>query len=105
MIKPLPGYVLIETIEDDVKTDGGLYVPETEKDKPSKGRVVACGRGTPTGKYESIAYQDRLEPIVLECPVSAGNVVCYKKWTNQEIQHEGKKYLLVSFSELLAIIE
>jgi len=95
MIKPLPGYVLIEPIEDEDKTVGGLYLPDSSKDKPMKGKVVdlAYHRGAGGDIEES-------EPLIYK-----GWIVIYKKWTNQEVTHEGKEYLLVAFNELLAVIE
>lgn len=97
MIKPLPGYVLIEAIEDEQKSSGGVYLPESSKDKPSRGKVVACGDG------EHIITKE-IDGIKM-APVMEGQTVIYKKWTNQEVQDEGKTYLLVKFDELLAIIE
>ena len=88
MVKPLPGYVLVSPIEDDEKSAGGLYMPESVKDKPMKGVVIACGEQTKDGG----------------CHVSVGETVIYKKWTNQEIVYEGKEYLMVAFNELLATI-
>lgn len=84
MIRPLVDYVLIEPIEEDVKTSSGLYNPESTKDKPSKGVVIDAGEVS---------------------KVKKGQTVIYKKWTNQEVDHEGKKYLLVKFDELLGIIK
>lgn len=102
MIKPLPGYVLIEPIEEDNK-QGDLYVPETNKDKPSKGKVVEIsklffipkdylfmGESTMAAEYGNL---------------KSGAVVIYKKFVNQEVIDGDKKYLLVNFSELLAIVE
>ena len=89
MIQPLPGYVLIKPIEDDGKTSGGLYLPDSSKDKPMKGLVVACGEQT----------KDEV------CKVNTGETVVYKKWTNQEITDGGVEYLLVAFNELLATIQ
>ena len=92
-IFPLPGYVLVEPIEDEQKSAGGVYLPESTKDKPMKGKVVAIGNEMwLDGRYH-------------ECPVKIGDTCLYKKWANQEVTHEGKEYLLVSFSELLAVIE
>ena len=92
-IVPLPGYVLIEPIEDEQKSAGGVYLPESAKDKPMKGKVIAVGNEMwLDGRYHN-------------CPVKIGDTCLYKKWTNQEVQHEGKEYLLVHFNELLAIIE
>lgn len=83
MIKPLPGYVLVSPIKDDLK-EGGVYLPQSSEDKPMKGKVVNKG----------------------ECDfVEKHYIVVYKKWTNQEVKHKGKEYLLVKFDELLAVIE
>lgn len=97
MIKPLPGYVLIEPIEEESVSAGGVYVPETSKDKPMKGKVIAVGNYTKDWREQ---WCDKEKEFVLK-----SNVVIYKKWTNQEVQHKGKEYLLVHFNELLAVIE
>ena len=101
-IRPLPGYCLIEPIEEEEKSAGGIYMPESVKDKPSKGRVISSSdmfifQGNIVGP-ENKNLRDSYFPIV-------GKTVIYKKWTNQEVQHKGKEYLLVKFEELLAIIE
>ena len=104
-IRPLPGFVLVSPIEDEVKTSGGLYVPENDKDKPSRGRVVAVSPLVPMN-YRDFFLTDHKSTATKEySKVKVNEVVIYKKYTNQEIEHEGKKYLLVNFSELLAIIE
>lgn len=85
MIIPLKGYVLISPIEDDQKSAGGIYLPESAQDKPCKGFVIEISNE-------------------LKCPVKRGDKVIFKKWVNQEVEDEGKKYLLVKFDELLGII-
>lgn len=110
MIKPLPNYVLIEPIEDEGKSIGGVYLPESAKDKPSKGKVVdvgflyerSDGQVRPSKSFILNNYSDFL---IDNPPVKKGQIVIYKKWTNQEVQNEGKEYLLVRFDELLAVIE
>jgi chaperonin GroES len=103
MIQPLPGYVLIRPIEDDGKTSGGLYLPDSSKDKPMKGKIVATS--------DVIFFQGEIMPIggmTLAkgyADLKIGMIVAYKKWTNQEITHEGEEYLIVNYNELLAIIE
>ena len=87
MIRPLPGYVLIRPLEQEEQSSGGVYLPEASKDKPMKGKVLACGIGKE------------------KCPVIVDDITIYKKWTNQEVQHKGKTYLLVKFDELLGVIE
>lgn len=98
-IRPLPGFVLVEPIEDDTTSAGGVYLPDSSKDKPSRGKVVACG--------DVDTYNGDLGMMTADpgCPVEDGQTVIYKKWTNQEVQDEGKTYLLVPFSDLLAVIE
>ncbi len=98
MIKPLPGYLLIEPIEEESVSAGGVYVPESSKDKPSKGKIVSIG--TPTKEWlDKSAYDIAFGAEIV------GTTVIYKKWTNQEIKYEGKTYLLVKFDELLATID
>ncbi len=92
-IRPLPGYVLISPIGDEGKSAGGVYLPESAKDKPMKGKVIAIGGEMwLDGRYHNP-------------PVKIGDICLYKKWTNQEVQYEGKEYLLVKFDELLAVIQ
>lgn len=101
MIKPLPGYVLIEPIENESKT-GEIYLPETSKDKPSKGKVVDfCFFRKTEGNYPIQWYEDKDVTKLIE----AGQTVFYKKWTNEEVEHQGKKYLFVKFDELLGVEE
>lgn len=110
MIIPLPGYLLIEPIEDDQKSAGGVYLPEASQDKPSKGMVVSVS---------PIVWIEHKDIVVLKKEgdkedntlvnqwgmVKKDSVVIYKKWTNQEVEDEGKKYLLVKFDELLGIVK
>jgi chaperonin GroES len=106
MIKPLPGYALVEPIEDDLKS-GDIYLPEQTKDKPSKGKVVEVSSWAYLPHPESIYFgEDDTETLtVVYGKIKKGTTVVYKKWTNQEVEHKGKKYLLVHFNELLAVIE
>ena len=95
MIKPLPNYLLVEPIEDEVRTSAGLYVPDSNKDKPSKGKVLLVGSYMSTPNIQLPLYDE----------LSKSKTVIYKKFVNQEIEEEGKKYLLISFSDVLAVIE
>lgn len=106
-IHPLPGYVLIEPIEEELK-DGAVYLPETSKDKPMKGKVISIGYT----KYDPKENETDIHPTIsltelsqMSIPVVEGDIVIYKKWVNQEVKHEGKEYLLVKFDELLAVIK
>mgnify|MGYP001582727318 CR=1 FL=1 len=117
MIIPLPGYCLIAPIEDEVRTSSGLYTPEMDKDKPSRGEIVAFS-SVAWATASSINVVSKLALRSLSNPmfsveryieemdkINIGSIVIYKKFTNQEVVHDGKKYLLVNFSELLAIVE
>ncbi|NDW19640.1 co-chaperone GroES [Dysgonomonas sp. 216] len=87
-IKPLADRVLIKPAEAEEKTVGGIIIPDTAKEKPLKGEVIAVGNGT---KDE-------------EMVVKAGDNVLYGKYAGTELELDGKKYLIMRQSDLLAII-
>ena len=87
-VKPLSDRVLILPNQAEEKTAGGLYIPDTAKEKPLAGKVVAVGPGTAEGKME----------------VSVGDQVLYGKYAGTEIQVEGESYLIMRQSDILAII-
>ena len=87
-IKPLDDRVLIEPVEAEEKTASGLIIPDTAKEKPQKGTVVAVGPGTTDEKME----------------VKKGDVVLYGKYSGTEISVEGTDYLIMKQSDILAII-
>ncbi|MBQ2006381.1 MAG: co-chaperone GroES [Bacteroidales bacterium] len=88
MIKPLADRVLIEPKEAEVKTASGIFIPDTAKEKPQQGTVVAVG----PGKVD--------EPM----EVKPGDVVIYGKYAGTEVTVEDKKYLIVKQSDILAIL-
>ena len=88
MIKPLADRVLIEPKEAETKTASGLYIPDTAKEKPQQGIVVAAG----TGKKD--------EPM----EVKVGDTVLYGKYAGTEVTVEDQKYLIVRQSDILAIL-
>jgi chaperonin GroES len=87
-IKPLADRVLVEPAAAEEKTSSGLYIPDTAKEKPQKGIVVAVG----TGKKD--------EPMT----VKTGDAVLYGKYSGTEINIEGKEYLIMRESDILAIV-
>jgi chaperonin GroES len=87
-IKPLADRVLIEPAAAETKTSSGLYIPDTAKEKPQKGTVVAVGSGT------------KDNPIT----VAVGNQVLYGKYAGTELQHEGKDFLIMKESDIFAIV-
>lgn len=87
-IKPLSDRVLIEPAQAEEVTAGGIYIPDTAKEKPQRGTVVAVG----PGKTD--------EPTT----VKEGDVVLYGKYSGTELQVEGKDYLMMRESDILAIV-
>jgi chaperonin GroES len=87
-IKPLADRVLVQPMEAESKTASGLIIPDTAKEKPQKGTVVAAGQGT---KDE-------------EMQVKPGDVVLYGKYSGTEINVDGTDYLMMRQSDILAVI-
>jgi len=87
-VKPLADRVLVEPATAETKTAGGIIIPDTAKEKPVKGKVVAVGNGKPD------------EPMT----VKAGDIVLYGKYAGTEINVEGKEYLIMRESDIYAII-
>jgi len=87
-IKPLADRVLIEPAAAETKTSSGIIIPDSAKEKPQKGTVVAVGNGT------------KENPITLK----VGDQVLYGKYAGTELQHEGSDYLIMKESDILAIV-
>ena len=87
-IKPLADRVLVEPAAAETKTSSGIFIPDTAKEKPQKGTVVAVGSGT------------KDNPIT----VSVGDQVLYGKYAGTELHHEGKEYLTMRESDPFPII-
>lgn len=93
--KPLSNHVFIEPIEEDRTTKSGIVLPDTaEKERPMRGKVIAVGSGKLNEKGERISMS-----------VKVGNVVLFKKYGPDEVEFEGKKYLVGDEDDILAIIE
>lgn len=88
-IQPLADRVLIEPAPAETKTIGGIIIPDTAKEKPLQGTIIAVGNGT------------KDEEMVLK----AGDQVLYGKYAGTEIEHEGKKYLIMRQSDVVALIK
>lgn len=93
MLKPLGDRVIIEVVEKEEKTIGGIVLPDTAKEKPQQGRVFAVGTGRVTDQGERIALD-----------VKENDLVIYSKYAGTEVKHEGKEYLIVRESDILAIV-
>jgi len=87
-IKPLADRVLVKLTAAEEKTISGIIIPDSAKEKPLKGEVLAVGKGTKDEEME----------------VAVGNLVLFGKYSGQEIELEGEKYLIMKQSDILAII-
>ncbi len=87
-IKPLADRVLIKPDPAEEKTAGGLFIPETAKEKPLQGTVVAAGPGTDEVKME----------------VKAGDKVLYGKYAGTEVTHSGETYLIMRLNDVMAVL-
>ncbi len=91
--KPLHDRVLVRRIEGDEKTKGGLIIPDTAKEKPAEGEVVAVGEGARKDSGELIAMS-----------IKAGDRVLFGKWSGTEVTLEGKEMMIMKESDILGVI-
>ncbi len=92
-IKPLADRVVIEPLEEAEEMRGGLYIPDTAKEKPQQGTVVAVGPGRRSDQGE-----------LIEVEIKKGNKVLYGKYSGTEVTVDGTDYLIVRESDVLAIL-
>ena len=91
--KPLHDRVLVERIEAEEKTAGGIIIPDTAKEKPQEGKVVAVGTGT-RGDDGKVTPLD----------VKAGDTILFGKWSGTEVKVDGKDLLIMKESDILGIV-
>lgn len=92
-IEPLFDYILIEPLEKDATRPSGIIIPDSAKEKPQEGRIIATGPGK-TDENGNL----------IKVSVKKGDVVMYKKWGGTEVKVNGKELLLVKEEDLLAIV-
>jgi chaperonin GroES len=93
LLKPLGDRVIIELIESEDKTASGIVLPDTAKEKPQEGKVIAVGTGR---------VLDNGERVSLE--VAQGDRIIFSKYAGTEVKYEGNEYLILRESDILAII-
>ena len=93
-LEPLNDRVLVKRLESEEKTAGGLYIPDTAKEKPSKGEVVAVGPGKLADDGQRIALA-----------VKAGDEVLFNKYAGTEVKLDGVDHLVMREEDILAIIK
>jgi chaperonin GroES len=93
-IKPLSNRVLVKRLEEEIqKTAGGIIVPDTAKEKPQRGKVVAVGPGRMTDEGERIKVE-----------VKVGDEILFGKWSGSEITVDGQEYLFMKDDDILAVL-
>ncbi|MFC2088265.1 co-chaperone GroES [Calditrichota bacterium] len=93
-VKPLSDRVVVEPLEADEKTSGGIYLPDTAKEKPQMGKIIAVGPGKVSDAGQKISME-----------VKANDKVLYGKYSGTEVTFEGKEYLIMRESDVLAILK
>ena len=93
-LKPLGGRVIVEPIEQEEMTAGGIILPETAKEKPQEGKILASGPGERDEAGNRIAME-----------VKVGDKVLYAKYSGTEVKVDGKKLLILRESDILAVVE
>ena len=93
-LKPLQDRIVIKVIEDTEQTSGGIFIPDSAKEKPQKGEVVAVGEGKTNDKGEK-------EPM----GVNVGDIILYAKYSGTDVKMDGVEYKILSVKDALAIVE
>ena len=92
-LKPLQDRIVIKVIEDTEQTSGGIFIPDSAKEKPQKGEVVAVGEGKTNDKGEK-------EPM----GVNVGDIILYAKYAGTDVKMDGVEYKILSIYDALAVL-
>ncbi len=93
-LRPLQDRIIVKRMEEEQKTAGGLFIPETAKEKPQRGEIVAVGNGKKTEDGK-----------VLPLDVKVGDKVLFGKYAGTEVKVDGDDYLMMREDDILAVIE
>ena len=93
-IKPLHDRVLVEPLDAEEKTAGGIIIPDTAKEKPMEGKIVAVGKGSRND-------EGKVAPL----DVKKGDHILYGKWSGTEVKVDGDDYLIMKESDVMGVIE
>jgi chaperonin GroES len=93
-IRPLHDRIIVERLEEETKTAGGIIIPDTAKEKPQQGKVVAVGKGKKTEDGK-----------ILPLDVKVGDKILFGKYSGTEIKIEGKEFLMMREDDVLGVIE
>jgi len=93
-IRPLHDWVIVQSIEEEAKTKGGIIIPDTAKEKPQEGKVIAVGAGK---------ILENGTKVTLD--VKVGDKILFGKYSGTEIKIEGEEYLMMREEDILGVIE
>jgi chaperonin GroES len=93
-IRPLQDRILVKRIEEEEKTKGGIIIPDTAKEKPSEGKVVAVGKG-------KVLDDGKLHPL----EIKKGDRVLFNKYSGSEVNIDGEEHLIIREDDVLGICE
>ncbi len=93
-LRPLGDRIVVEPLETEEKTKGGIILPDTAKEKPQEGKIVAIGKGK---------LDENGKPVAME--VKVGDKVLYGKYAGTEITIDGKKYMILKEEDVLAVVD
>ena len=93
-IRPLHDRIIVERLEEETKTAGGLIIPDTAKEKPQQGKVIAVGKGKKTEDGK-----------VLPLDVKVGDKILFGKYAGTEIKIEGHEFLMMREDDVLGVVE
>ncbi|WP_042357624.1 co-chaperone GroES [Bacillus rubiinfantis] len=94
MLRPLGDRIIIELVETEEKTASGIVLPDSAKEKPQEGKVVAVGSGRVLDNGERVALD-----------VSVGDRIIFSKYSGTEVKYQGTEYLILRESDILAVVE
>jgi chaperonin GroES len=93
-IRPLQDRIIVKRIEEEAKTAGGIIIPDSAKEKPQEGKVIAVGKG-------KIGEDGKVQPL----DVKKGNRVLFSKYAGTEVNIEGEEHLIIREDDVLGVIE
>ena len=93
-IRPLHDRILVQRIDEETKTKGGIIIPDTAKEKPQEGKVVAVGKG-------KVTEDGKLQPL----DVKKGDRILFSKYAGTEVQVEGDEHIIIREDDVLGILE
>ena len=93
-IRPLQDRILVQRIDEEETTKGGIIIPDTAKEKPSEGKVIACGKG-------KVKEDGNLQPL----DVKKGDRILFSKYAGTEVNIDGEEHLIIREDDILGICE